>query len=645
MAKPASPRASARGSQGSPASAAPVKSAPQGTPSTTKQPSKIASDTKSAVKSNGTAKSNTGLKAVAPAATPKATPAAGKSGAPAGKSAVSAGKSAVPASKPSAASGKPSVVASKSGAGVSKPSVAVSKPGAAAVSKAGATASKPVAPVAKLNGVSTKAAAPGKVSGKPTAKAAAAPVAPTKPSSVVETKPSVDRPVERLKPSDITSMASALRFLAERPDFERMRSVRYDETTFQLGRMRKLLELLGNPHQQVKTVHVAGTNGKGSTVSMIASMLRNCGYAVGVYTSPHLVDIRERVQIDGQSIGKTDFIETLREVAEAGAKLPEEPTFFELLTAVGFKHFAEQAVDIAVIEVGLGGRLDSTNVIVPLVSVVTGIDLDHTKLLGGTRQAIAREKAGIFKKGVPALFFEQDPAVDAVMREMATELGADLRIVNKDIEFSSRFCVTPEEGPHTRVCMYTKTSRLEHLPVPLPGEHQAVNCGLALAAVDILKGYGFELPEDKLTAGLAATRVPGRMELVSDRPRILCDGAHNPAAMNALMRCVGAHVPYDSMVCVFGCCADKDIGEMLDKVNLGADKVIFTRATGTPRAAAPDDLQKLFQERSGKMSQIARTVPEAIEMAIRAVSREDLICVTGSFYVVGEAIKHLQERR
>lgn len=628
MAKPASPRASARGSQGSPASAAPVKSAPQGSPSTTKQPNKTANDTKPVVKSNGTAKSNAGLKPAVPA--PKAMPTAGKSVAPAGK--------------PGASAVKPGAAAVKSGAAVVKPGAAAVKSAAPGV-KPAATAARPTAPVAKPNGVAAKVTAPGKVSSKPVAKPVAAPVAPAKPASVVETKPSADRPVERLKPSDITSMASALRFLAERPDFERMRSVRYDETTFQLGRMRKLLELLGNPHQQVKTVHVAGTNGKGSTVSMIASMLRNCGYAVGVYTSPHLVDIRERVQIDGQSIGKADFIETLREVAEAGAKLPEEPTFFELLTAVGFKHFAEQAVDIAVIEVGLGGRLDSTNVIVPLVSVVTGIDLDHTKLLGGTRQAIAREKAGIFKKGVPALFFEQDPAVDAVMREMATELGADLRIVNKDIEFSSRFCVTPEEGPHTRVCMYTKTSRLEHLPVPLPGEHQAVNCGLALAAVDILKGYGFELPEDKLTAGLAATRVPGRMELVNDRPRILCDGAHNPAAMNALMRCVGAHVPYDSMVCVFGCCADKDIGEMLDKVNLGADKVIFTRATGTPRAAAPDDLQKLFQERSGKMSQIARTVPEAIEMAIRAVSREDLICVTGSFYVVGEAIKHLQERR
>ena len=501
----------------------------------------------------------------------------------------------------------------------------------------------PSKPVAKVPVKVVGKPAPSSKAAVPAAKAQPAKPAPAKAPATVEPKPAPAP--ECPKANDITTMAVATRFLMMRPDFERQRNLKYGEDSFKLDRMRKLLDLLGNPHEKVKTVHVAGTNGKGSTVSMIASMLRASGYAVGVYTSPHLIDIRERVQIDGNPIGKADFVETVKTVAKAAEKLGEQPTFFELLTAVGFAHFAEQAVDIAVIEVGLGGRLDSTNVITPLVSVVTAIDLDHTKLLGATKAQIAREKAGIFKKGVPALFFEQDPEIDAVMRDAAQAAGADLRVVNKDIEFSSRFCVTPDLGPHTRVCLYTKTSRLEHVPVPMPGEHQAVNCGLALAAVDVLKSFGFELPEDKLTAGLASTKVPGRMELVSHRPRILCDGAHNPAAMNALMRCVGAHVPYDSMVCIFGCCSDKDVAEMIDKVNLGADKVIFTRSANTPRASSPEDLQKLFQERSGKMSQVARSVPEAIEMAIRAVSREDLICITGSFYVVGEALKYLQDRK
>lgn len=440
---------------------------------------------------------------------------------------------------------------------------------------------------------------------------------------------------------DIPTYSAAVRWLLERTDLERMRVVKYGEEVFKLDRMRALLAKLGDPQEQFRSVHVAGTNGKGSTTAMVAAMLQECGYATGLYTSPHLVDLRERVQINGAAIDKPDFTELMKQVAAAASKLDSEPTFFEIITALGFKHFAEQAVDIAVVEVGLGGRLDSTNVLRPEASVITSIDFDHTKLLGSTLQEIAREKAGIFKKDVPAFIFESESVVERTIAEVAERVGAPLKIVNKDIEYSSRFCVTDELGPHTRVCLYSKTSRLEHLPVPLPGEHQASNCGLALAVVDHLKSVGFDCPEEKITAGLAKTSVPGRMQLVWDRPRVLVDGAHNPAAMGALMRCVGAHVPYDSMVCVFGCCADKDVATLLDRVNLGADKVIFTRAQSNSRSADPDELQRLFAERSGKMSQTAKTLPEALELATRAVSREDLVCVTGSFYLVGETLKHL----
>jgi len=442
--------------------------------------------------------------------------------------------------------------------------------------------------------------------------------------------------------ADINGYNAAVRYLLERTDFERMRAVKYNDQTFKLERMQQLLAKLGDPHRQIRTVHVAGTNGKGSTVAMIASMLQACGYTVGVYTSPHLVELRERIVINGQAIDRAVFADLVKQAAKAAEKAGVDPTFFEVVTAVCFKYFAEQAVDIAVVEVGLGGRLDSTNVIRPEACVITSIDFDHTKLLGSTLEEIAREKAGIFKKDVPAFIFESEPSVQQAIVEVAEKCGAQLKIVNKDIDYSARFCVTEDLGPHTRVCLYSKTSRLEHLPVPLPGEHQASNCGLALAVIDQLKTVGFDCPEDKITAGLAATRVPGRMQLVWDRPRVLVDGAHNPAAVSALMRCVGAHVPYDSMICVFGCCSDKDVPGLIDKVNLGADKVIFTRAAGNPRSADPEDLQKLFHERSGKMSQVAKTLPEALEMATRAVSREDLVCVTGSFYLVGETLKHLQ---
>ncbi|MHC4108262.1 MAG: bifunctional folylpolyglutamate synthase/dihydrofolate synthase, partial [Planctomycetota bacterium] len=400
---------------------------------------------------------------------------------------------------------------------------------------------------------------------------------------------------------------------------------------------------LDNPHEQVRMVHVAGTVGKGSTAAMIASMLKGCGYAVGQFASPHLIDVRERITMNGQLISRSDFSELTQQVAKAAARARCDPTYFEMLTAIAFKYFADQAVDMAVIEVGLGGRLDSTNVITPEVSVVTQIDHDHTQFLGKTLAAIAREKAGIFKRGVPALTYDQRPEVKAVLRAVAEEVGAPLRIVGEDLEFSRRFGTSPALGPHSRVCLVTEASDFMHIAVPLRGEHQALNCGLALAVIDALKRGGMKFPEVQLHKGLAETVLPGRMELVWDRPRILVDGAHNPVALAALMRSVGAHVPYDSMVCIFGCCEDKDVSSMLSKLGLGGDKVIFTRARSNPRAADPHELQRRFAERGGKMSQVAPTLAEALDLASRAVGRDDLICITGSFYLVGEARKYLTE--
>jgi dihydrofolate synthase/folylpolyglutamate synthase len=449
---------------------------------------------------------------------------------------------------------------------------------------------------------------------------------------------------ERATPAvDISTFPNAVRYLLERVDFERQRLIRYDTETFKLDRMRKLLDLLGNPHEQVKMVHVAGTVGKGSTVAMIAAMLQGCGYAVGQYTSPHVVDIRERIAINGQPIGRTEFTESTRQIAGVVEKLDFEPTFFEMMTALAFKHFAEQAVDIAVVEVGLGGRLDSTNVITPLVSVITQIDFDHMQLLGRTLEKIAQEKAGIMKRGVPVITVEQPREADLALQAAAERVCAPLHVINRDVEFSFRFGATDDRGPHTRVCIITATSQFMHLPVPLPGEHQAYNCALALAAIDVLKSCGFNIPEAAMHDGLAKTYVPGRMELVWSNPKILVDGAHNAAALGALMRSVGAHVPYDSMVCIFGCCEDKDIPAMLEKVSLGGDKVIFTRARSNARAADPEELQRKFAEQSGKMSQVARGIGEALNLAQRAVGRDDLICVTGSFYLVGDTKKYLSE--
>jgi dihydrofolate synthase/folylpolyglutamate synthase len=444
-------------------------------------------------------------------------------------------------------------------------------------------------------------------------------------------------------PAEIETYANAVRFLLDRTDFERTRVTRLDPSSFKLDRMSALLDALGNPHEDVRMVHVAGTVGKGSTVAMTASMLQGCGYTVGTFTSPHLVDVRERVAINGSPIGRSEFTDAVKAVAEAAEAIDVEPTFFEMMTAIGFRHFADQAVDIAIVEVGLGGRLDSTNVITPEVSVITQIDLDHTRLLGHTPAAIAGEKAGIMKQGVPCLVFEQDEAILEVFRARAEEVGAILKIVGRDIEFSRRFNAGTDGGPQSRICVIHGDAEYMHVAVPLPGEHQALNAGLAIATVDVLRASGFEIDEVPLLAGLAATRIPGRMEIVWEQPRIMVDGAHNPAALTALMRCVGGHVPYDSMVCIFGCCEDKDVDSMLERAALGGDKFIFTRARGNPRAADPEELQRRFTEISGKMSQVAATVPDALELATQAVGRDDLICVTGSFYLVGETKKYLAD--
>jgi len=441
---------------------------------------------------------------------------------------------------------------------------------------------------------------------------------------------------------EITTYNSALRWLFEHTDYERMRIVRYNAETFNLDRMRKLLDVLDHPESQLRCVHVAGSKGKGSTCAMLDSMLRACGYTVGLYSSPHLIDLRERIQINGQMITQTDMTDLAKRLQAAMKQVGDEtPSFFEIMTAAALCHFADQAVDLAILETGLGGRLDATNAVTPLVCGLTQISYDHTAILGRELSSIAREKAGILKPGVPAVSVAQPKEAETIIREVAEQVGAPLAFCGQELEFSYRFEANKELGPHTRVCLTTPHNHFEHLPVPLRGEHQALNCGLALAIIDQLRQVGFDCPEPKLIEGLADTRLPGRMEMVWQEPRILLDGAHNASSMAALIKSIGAHIPYDSLVVVFGCAGDKDVLGMLRELNLGADKIIFTRAKTNPRAMDPTELQQKFLEVSEKMAQTAETLDEALNLAARAVSREDLICVTGSFYLVGEAKKYL----
>ncbi|MBM4108352.1 MAG: bifunctional folylpolyglutamate synthase/dihydrofolate synthase [Phycisphaerae bacterium] len=459
-------------------------------------------------------------------------------------------------------------------------------------------------------------------------------------------KGSVDPPNDHAAPArkgarSLHSYDEAVAWLGEQTNVERSRPENLGADVFKLERMHALAEALGHPERSFKSVHVAGSKGKGSVCEMTASCLEACGYTTGLYTSPHLVDMRERVRINQRRIEPGDFLDLLKRVAgaaDAVARKHGHATFFELVTALAFCHFAEQAVDVAVIEVGLGGRLDATNVIRPEVAALAAIQLEHTQLLGGTLELIAREKAGIMKPGVPCVTFPQsDAGVNEVFRQTAEATRCPLITLGKDVEFTHRFEATPDLGPHVRVSLSSPRSAYEHLPVPLKGLHQAHNCGLALAILDQLRARGLAAPERQVAQGLARTPNHGRMEVVSRAPMVMIDGAHNPESVYNLIQAVGAYVKPDSTVVIFGCAADKDVPRMLQKLARGADKIIFTRSAGSGRAAEPKDLQRRFAELTGKQMQCAPGVAEALRIAQSAAHRDDLILVTGSFYVAGEA--------
>jgi dihydrofolate synthase/folylpolyglutamate synthase len=372
---------------------------------------------------------------------------------------------------------------------------------------------------------------------------------------------------------------------------------------------------------------------------MLAAMLRSCGHKTGLYTSPHVLDVRERIAVDGELISEGDFAKAIAAVVAASAKARvANPTYFEVLTAAAFHHFASVGIEIGVIETGLGGRLDATNVIIPEVVGITSISYDHLAQLGTDLESIASEKAGVMKKGVPVVSSPQRPSVQEVLINGAEAAGAPLVFSDKDVAFSYRFESSREDGRHARICMTTPTSRFEHLRVPLLGEHQAVNCTLALRMLDTLKSRGLEIDDQLAMAGLADLKLPGRMQMICEDPRVLVDGAHNAASIRALVRAIGQNIAYDSMVVIFACHKDKDVSGMIRQIQLGADKIIFT-ATGSPRSADPKDLAAEYTETCGKMAQVATTLDDAMRIALGAVSREDLICVTGSFYVVAEAIR------
>ena len=435
---------------------------------------------------------------------------------------------------------------------------------------------------------------------------------------------------------------AALAYLFSATDYEKMRRVRYNADTFSLDRMRRLLGLMGSPQEAFRSVHVGGTKGKGSTAAMVHALAMGCGLESGFYSSPHLVDIRERIRVGRRDIPQED-LRRLIEAAEAQVERlragGDPPTFFEIFTALAFRHFADVKADLVVAEVGLGGRLDATNVLVPEVSVITAVSLDHTFQLGGTLAEIAAEKAGIVKPAVPVVSQPQPAEAMAVIEEACRRAAARLLVVGRDVRYE--WAPALEEGRRGgRLSVRTPERAYTDLFVPLMGEHQAANAASAVAAAELAGPMAARLTPEVVRQALATVEWPGRMEWIAGRPGVLLDGAHNRASIERLIEALGRHFPGRRAQVVFASASDKDIEGMLAALAAAdaVEGVVFTR-TPNPRAAEPEDLRARYEAAGGRAAEVAETVPGALDRAKRRAGPDGLVLVCGSLYLVGEVKK------
>jgi dihydrofolate synthase/folylpolyglutamate synthase len=416
-----------------------------------------------------------------------------------------------------------------------------------------------------------------------------------------------------------------------------------------LERTEKLLAVLGDPHRRFLSVHVAGTNGKGSVAAMVASMLMSDGFRVGLFTSPHLVSFTERIRINNSQISETEVVQLTGEIKEkisAVAALAGEPTFFEFVTVMAFLYFAANNVDWSVIEVGMGGRLDATNLILPEVSIITGISYDHKEFLGDSLSDIASEKAGIIKNGVPVVCSAQEPEVEPILRKKADEASSPFFIYGKD--FSGTLRSTDMTG--TRFDYNSEGHSFADLHIPLAGEHQVINACVAVKAFLLRSAHDARRStRDAVREGLAAARWPGRLELVNGDPPIILDGAHNPHAAYALAEFIKKQFINYRVVLIAGIMSDKDIAGILAPLLPLASDIIFT-APNYGRSAPPGLLAEQAAS-LGFQSKVTLSISDAIASAKKIafpspsnLSGPAVILITGSFFTIGEAKELLGER-
>jgi dihydrofolate synthase/folylpolyglutamate synthase len=426
----------------------------------------------------------------------------------------------------------------------------------------------------------------------------------------------------------------SLKYLLLFADYER---ISRSGVVWDTKRIERLLEKLGNPHLAARTVHIAGTKGKGSTSAMVASILKQAGYKVGLYTSPHLLSYTERIRVGGQPIAEAEWaglVELIRPHVEA---VNAEGTFgelttFELYTAMAFAHFRNIKADYQVMEVGLGGRLDATNVVRPQVCVITSISYDHMEVLGDTLAKIAGEKAGIIKPGVPVVTAPQFPEAMDAIEKVCRERGARLVKVGQDISWKTGKFDEKGQSFHLKGLL-----REYDLRIPLLGEHQVENAANAVAAAELLGGLGASIEKKSIEKGLQKVDWPGRLQVLQKKPWLVIDGAHNVYSMQKLGEALGKYFKHDRLILILGFSADKDVPGMLDEaVKMTGD--IIVAASTSPRSAKPAALVEEFAKR-GVKARAAESVPGALKLALADAKPNDLICATGSIFLVAEVME------
>lgn len=455
-----------------------------------------------------------------------------------------------------------------------------------------------------------------------------------------------------------TAYQRATAYLFGRIDYERAPAVTYGARQFKLERMHQLLAAMGNPHHSLPIVHVAGTKGKGSTSTMIAAILTAAGQRTGLFTSPHLVNLEERIAVDGQSCSPDELValvEQLRPVVDSmdreAAQHQEEcgPTYFELTTVMALLYFAQRRTQAAVLEVGLGGRLDSTNVCLPEVSVITSISFDHMRQLGNTLAEIAYEKAGIVKARVPVITGVSQAEPLAVIERVCAERGSPLVRLGREFAFQYH---PPHLVDHHRG--FSRLDFVDHvepggsyqnLQLGMLGRHQAANAAVALATISQLRQRGWNIDEQAIRTGLATAHSPARVEVVSRQPTVILDAAHNEASIAALLETLDESFSPRRRVLIFATTQDKSVREMMALLLPRFDQVLLTRYQNNPRGVPVEALLEIAAE----FGEAARCRPctdpaAAWEVARGIVGQDHLLCVTGSFFIAAEIGTEVRRR-